>query len=80
MAPDPPSRHAHLCVRERAFAHYYHPATTLFPPPLPPPQLKILYETLTCMVASLRYFKVNLQEYIGSSPLDHYTNSSRPCY
>ena len=41
MPPDPPSRHAYLCVRERAFTCYYHPATILFPP-----QLKILYETL----------------------------------
>ena len=30
MPPDPPSRHAHLRMRERAFACYYHPA---FPPP-----------------------------------------------
>ena len=41
LPPDPPSRHAHLCVRERAFTRYYHPATILFPP-----RLKILYETL----------------------------------
>ena len=44
MPPDPPSRHAPLCVRDHAFARYYRPATILFPPP---PQLKILYETLT---------------------------------
>ena len=42
MPPDPPSRCAHLHVREHAFARHYHAATTLFPPP----QLKILYETL----------------------------------
>ena len=42
MLPDPPNRYAHLHVRERAFAHYYHPATILFFPS----QLKILYETL----------------------------------
>ena len=42
-APPLPSRHAHLYVRECAFTCYYHPATILFPP-----QLKILYETLTC--------------------------------
>ena len=40
MPPDPPSRHARL--RMHAFTRYYHPATIL----LPPPQLKILYETL----------------------------------
>ena len=34
MPPDPPSRHTHLHVCERAFARYYHPATILFP--LPP--------------------------------------------
>ena len=41
MPPDP-------SVCERAFVHYYHPATTtLLPlPPPSPPQLKILYETL----------------------------------
>ena len=32
MPPDPPSRHTHLHVRERAFARYYHPVTMLFPP------------------------------------------------
>ena len=34
MPPDPPSRHAHISISvcERAFAHYYHPATILFPP------------------------------------------------
>ena len=42
MPPDPPSRHAHLCMCEHTFAHYYHPATNLFFPP----KLKILYETL----------------------------------
>ena len=33
MPPDPPSRHTCLCARVRAFAHYYHPATILSPPP-----------------------------------------------
>ena len=42
MPPDPPIRHAHLHVRERAFVRYYHPTTTMFSPP----HLKILYETL----------------------------------
>ena len=44
MPPDPPSRHTHLHVCEHAFTCYYHSATSLFPPP----QLKILYETLLC--------------------------------
>ena len=30
--PDPPGRHTCLHVHERAFTHYYHPATILFPP------------------------------------------------
>ena len=30
MPPHPPSRHAHTCVRELAFTHYYHPATILY--------------------------------------------------
>ena len=38
----------HVC--DRAFARYYHPATILF---LPPPQLKILYETLILLPSSL---------------------------
>ena len=42
MPPDPPSRHTRLHVCERAFACYYHPATTMFIPS----QLKIPYETL----------------------------------
>ena len=42
MPPDPPSRHTHISVCERAFTCYYHPATILFPLS----QLKILYETL----------------------------------
>ena len=46
-----PSTHTSLRVRERAFAHYYHPATILFPPPPPPSQLKILYETLVTVVS-----------------------------
>ena len=43
MLPDLPSRHTRISISvcERAFAHYYHPATILFPP-----QLKVLYETL----------------------------------
>ena len=48
MPLDPPSRHANLCVRECAFARYYHPATILFSP-----QLKILYETLTVVSFSI---------------------------
>jgi len=32
-APRPPSRHTRLRVHERAFAHYYHPVTILFPSP-----------------------------------------------
>ena len=44
MPPDPPRRRACLLVREHTFAHYYHPATILLSP-----QLKILYETLSCM-------------------------------
>ena len=36
MPPDPHSRHIHLHVCERALAHYYHPATTMFF--LPPTQ------------------------------------------
>ena len=46
-APRPPSRHAHLCVCERAFARYCHPATILFSPH----QLKIetlLKNSLVC--------------------------------
>ena len=40
MPPDPSSRHAHLRVRE--LTCYYHPVTILLPP-----QLQILYETLS---------------------------------
>ena len=36
MPPDPSSRRAHLCMRERAFTRHYHPTTILFPPPPPP--------------------------------------------
>ena len=32
MSPDTLTRHACLCTHEHAFAHYYHPATILFPP------------------------------------------------
>ena len=33
MPQNPPSRYTRLCVHERAFACYYHPATILFSPP-----------------------------------------------
>ena len=60
MAPDAPSSHSSLHVREHAFAHYYHPATILFTPP----QLKILYEILIEMlhvqlIFSIRHAVIN---------------------
>ena len=54
-APDPPSRHTCLRMRERAFACYYHLATILFLPP----QLKILYETL------LHHMEETTQQSVG---------------
>ena len=46
MPPDPPSSHTLLRVREGAFTRCYHPVS-----PPPPPQLKILYETIVCIYA-----------------------------
>ena len=63
MPPDPPSRHARLHVRERAFARYYH----LLPPYFPPPQLKILYETLTC-ICSRGFFSLDNDEQSTENP------------
>ena len=50
--------HTHACVSvcEHAFARYYHPATTMFPPPS---KLKILYETLMCVLRPEVYGQVH---------------------
>ena len=40
-------------VGTHAYAHHYHPATILFPPP----QLKILYETLYYMYIHVQYVR-----------------------
>ena len=53
MPPDPPSRYTHSRVCEHAFARYYHPATSMFPP-----HLKILYETLMCVLRPEVYGQV----------------------
>ena len=39
-----------LRIGTLAYTRYYHPAATMSPPPPLPPQLKILYETLTTIL------------------------------
>ena len=49
MPSDPPSRHTHLCVHECAFAHYYYPATILFPP-FPPTHHPVWTSDPLCVI------------------------------
>ena len=72
MLLDPPSRHTHLCMRERAFASCYHPATILF---FPPPQLKILYETLNVVS-----FSFLCTEILGRTSMHGYSYKRCPIH
>ena len=63
MPPDPPSRHARLCMRERAFARYYHPTTTMFPPPTQNPVLNPVVHTVSTKNIMMEGMAVKLYTY-----------------